>query len=249
MKNPHSPLNRIKKALKSRWENEDFPGAKPRFQIALFGKDLGIYLFLPISAVVVFKSCEMAITDTKKPVFQRFSTSTQAHETSRSQIIDFHTVTGGSTMKGVARRAPGTLVKVRLLNTIETYANAPVHAQIIDAGLGKSLIGSTIIGDATSDTNFNRIEMNFHFIKDLRNTARAIPIAARALSMNGTLGITARKKEGFFARAALNSTGNINQNSEGKADDNNLNHIIAKALTAGLIQEFSNDTQTERNRA
>lgn len=249
MKNPNSPLERFKKHLKQRWSSEDYPGAEARFQVILFAKDLGIFILLPVLAVVLFKSCEIAMTSpTRKPIFQRASSSEPRLGESRSQIIDFKvgvSGVGGS----VAKVSPGALVKVRLLNVVETYSNAPVHVQISDAGLGSKYFGSTIIGDAVSNTNFNRIDITFRYVRDKLKAGVAVPISARALSLDGTLGIMAKKKEGFFARAALISTGGATQDLQNGNEGSDLKNIIARALTAGLIQEFGSDAQIERNRA
>lgn len=251
MKNPNSPIEKLKKKLAKRWSAEDTPGANPRFQIALFFKDFSIFFLLPLITVVLYKSCEVALSGPRKPTaYRNFETSESNFESSRSQIINFSGGQGAaSPLSGIARRSPGSLVKVRLLNVVETYSNAPVHAQIVDAGLGKNLVGSTLIGDATSDSNFNRVEITFRYVRNQRNPGLAIPIAARALSLDGTLGIAGRKKEGFFARAALNSSGSAAQDAQGKIEGNDLKHIIAKALTSGLIQEFGADSQVQRNRS
>jgi len=250
MKNPNSFWERLKKCLKLRWASEDYPGAESRFQIALFAKDIAVFILLPVLSVVIFKSCEVAITSSnKKPVLQRSVSSTdQIQGGSRSQIIDFR-LSSTSRSGNVAKISPGALVKVRLLNVVETYSNAPVHVQIVDAGLGQKYFGSTIIGDAVSNTNYNRIDMTFRYVRDKQNLGVAFPISARALSLDGTLGVEARKKEGFFARSALNSTGTASQELKGGNDGPDLKNIVARALTAGLLQEFGSDSQVEKNRA
>lgn len=250
MKNPNSPWARLKRRLNLRWASEDYPGAEPRFQITLFAKDIAIFILVPILSVVLFKSCEVAMTgQNRKPTFQRSAiTNDQLQGGSRSQIIDFKIgPTGGA--GGVAKSAPGTLVKVRLLNVVETYSNAPVHVQIVDTGLGQKYFGSTIIGDAVSNTNYNRIDMTFRYVRDKFSPNVAFSISARALSLDGTLGVEARKKEGFFARSALSSTGTATQDLQNGNEGSDLKNIIARALTAGLLQEFGSDSQVERNRA
>lgn len=64
-----------------------------------------------------------------------------------SQVIVFGG--GGGVSSGMAKKAPGTLVRVRLQNTVESYSSAPVFAQVIDGGLGKSFIGGVLIGEPT----------------------------------------------------------------------------------------------------
>lgn len=249
MKNPNGLFNRMRRKLLSRWSAEDFPGSQARFQITLFTKDFAIFFLLPIIAIVLFKSCEVAFSSPKSNARARVDANSNKFEESKSQIIDFRVQGRSLPYAGVMKKAPGSLVRVRLLNVVETYANATVHAQIVDAGLGRNLVGSTLIGDATSDTNFNRIEITFRYVRDARRSDVAIPISARALSLDGTQGIAARKKEGFFARAALNSSGSAAQDVQGKIEGSDLKHILAKALASGLMQEFGSDSQVEQRRS
>lgn len=249
MKNTNSPIAKLKKFLNARWEREDYPGSKPRFQLGLFAKDAAIHVLPVIVIVFLLESCQSAFSGPKKNTSQRSENAPSDFQETHSQIIDFRVATRNSPLSGIAKRSPGTLVKVRLLNVVETYSSAPVHAQIVDAGLGRNLVGSTIIGDATSDSNFDRIEINFRFVRDQRSPGVAIPITARALSMDGTLGVAARKKEGFFARAALGSSGSAAQDTQGKIEGSDLKTMIAKALTAGLLQEYGNESQIAKNRA
>lgn len=250
MKNPNSPLARFKKFLNKRWTAEDIPGSERRFQVTLFCKDVATFLILPLATVFLFKSCEIALSGGKRTQIQPRSVITGSNgEALRSQIIEF--IPGGNSGTGssVAKRSPGTLVRVRLLNVIETHGSAPVHVQILDAGLGKSFVGSTIIGDATPNQSIGRIEIAFRYVRDGRRESLAYPISARALNLDGTLGLMASKKEGFFARAALNSAGTAGQEAQGGSDGNDIKNIIARALTAGLMQEFGSEAQIERNRA
>lgn len=250
MNNPNSPIKRIKVFFKERWSGEDYPGAKPRFQIKPFFQDAGIYLFLPIAAIIVFKSCENAFSsDRRSSQRQRTSKSSTEINEHRSQVIDFKSPVATSSINGVQKKSPGTLVRVRLLNVVETYSSAPVHAQIIDAGLGSNLIGGTLIGDAVPDPNFDRINITFRHLKDLNRESLAIPISARALSLNGTLGMVAQKKEEFFARSALGSSTAMSPDKEEKSDSTDLKKLIAKALTSGLLQEFGSESQVAQNRA
>lgn len=250
MKNPNSPFNRIKRGLHARWSSEDYPGAEPRFQILLFGKDISIFILLPIFAIIVFKSCENASSAPKQArPNQQSGRSGSPLDSSKSQIIDFRAGGSGSSVAGIAKRAPGTLVKVRLLNLVETYSNAPVHAQIIDGGLGRGLIGGTLIGDAVPDTNFERINVTFRFARDPNRENIAASISARALSLDGTLGVVAKKKEGYFTRSVIGSTGTATQEVQGKIDSMSFNQLIIKALAAGFMQEFGSASQVEKNRA
>ncbi len=251
MNNPNPPLKRLKAFFSERWSGEDYPGANPRFQIKLFFQDFAIYGFLPIFAIIVFKSCETAFSSDKRSA-QRQKTALPSSEINehRSQLIDFKSpVVNASATAGIQKRSPGTLVKVRLLNVVETYSGAPVHAQVIDAGLGRNLIGGTLIGEAVPDSNFDRINIIFRHLKVPNKESLAISISARALSLNGTLGMVAQKKEEFFARAALGSSTAMTQETEEKTESTDLKKLIAKALTSGLLQEFGSESQIAKNRA
>lgn len=249
MKNPNSPINKLKASLLSRWSAEDYPGAEPRFQITLFGRDLAIFLLLPIVAIILFKSCENATSSSGQPKRKQERSRSEITENSRSQIINFSFPAPIGKYSGVSKKSPGTLLKVKLLNVVETYSNAPVHVQVLDASLGRSLMGGTLIGDAVADTNFERINITFRFVRNPRNASIAIPISARALSLDGTLGLVATKKEGFVTRSAIGSADAATQNLENKENATNFKDVLFKALTAGLIQEFGAATQVEKNRA
>lgn len=245
--------NRMKIFFKKRWSDEDYPGAEARFQIHLLAKDFAIYVLLPFISIILFKSCESAWTAPKKSTTREKSSRTDTasgdHSTRRSQIIDFTKSAAANSIGGIIKTTAGALVRVRLLNVVETYSNAPVHAQIIDAGLGKSLIGATLVGDAVSDSSFNRININFSFVRATKQIGHSIPIAARALSLNGTLGLNAQKKEGFFARAALNSSGAVPQDAQGSSDNKSLRQVLLRAFGGGILQEFSTEAQIEKSRA
>jgi hypothetical protein len=250
MKNPNKGIGRIKKFTQERWHAEDYPGVEPRFQIKLFTKDFAIFFLLPITAIFLFKSCEKAFSGPKKvATMQRPDLLNKTFEGQKSQIIDFQPPHGDLKFAGIAKRSPGTLVHVKLMNVVETYSAAPVYAQVIDGSLGKNLIGATLIGEASGDSNFSRINVTFQNVRDPQHDGIAIPIAARALSLDGTFGVNAEKKEGFFARSALNSTGSITQDAAGKLDGSDIKHLLLKALTSGLLQEAGNDAQVQRNRA
>lgn len=251
MKKENPPLKKMRLKIVTRWMAEDYPGATPRFQIGLFAKDFFIFVMIPILAIVMFKIVEAAVSgDGNRPSGRD---ATPQHRDlaniNRSQIIDFVKASTPSQFAGVAKKSPGALIKVKLLNVVETYSGAPVHAQVIDNSLGRNLIGGTLIGDATSDGNVNRINMEFRFVRDPNNTSSAIPISARALSLDGTLGVTAQKKEGFFARATLNSSGTVGDANKDQGNSQSLNQMIAKALTSGFLQEFGTDSQVVRNRS
>jgi hypothetical protein len=140
-------------------------------------------------------------------------------------------------------------VRVRLLNVVETYSTAPVHAQITDGSLGSALKGGTLIGDATPDANFDRIAIAFRFARDPNREGVAVSINARALSLDGTLGLEAGKKEGFVARSAIGSAALGSQGLQKSDSSGDFRELLLKTLTAGLFQEMGSSTQVARNRS
>ncbi|MCB0390962.1 MAG: TrbI/VirB10 family protein [Bdellovibrionales bacterium] len=250
MKNPNSPFNKIKLKLQSRWSGEDYPGAKPRFQFPLFAKDAGVFVFLPIFSIVLFKSCENASlnTNTTKRVKKERSTYNQQAQ-STSQIIDFSpSAKGKNNGLHIAKKAPGTVVKVRLLNQVETYSSAPVHAQIIDNGLGYKLRGGTLLGTASPDSTYSRINITFDNLKLPNRSDIAMKVTARALSLSGTLGVDATKKEGFFARAAFSGASSLSSSSGG-GDNSTLKNLLLQALAGGLSKEGKAQADLEYNKS
>lgn len=246
MKNPNSFSNRMKRYLLTRWSDRDTPASEPRFQINLLIKDIAVFLILPLSTAILFKILSDGIDEKPNKKKARVEAPKDFKpDHAKSQIIEF--TKGSVGQKGFGnRKAPGTLVKVRLLNTVETYGNAPVHAQVIDSGLGQEWIGGTLIGDATSDQGYDRINISFRFVKSAFQAGVAQTIKARALSLNGTLGVNAEKKEGFFARSALSAANPAAQSAEKETDGLDVKHFLAKALANGLLQEFGSSAGNER---
>ncbi len=251
MKNPNSKLERAKKKLTARWQGADIPGSAPRFQLSLFSKDVFTYFAFPILCIVGFKSCELLIHKVRAHHESTTSDSTSEQEnynSPQSQIISFVNSHPRSRYYGIARRSPGTLVKVRLLNVVDTYANAPVDVEIIDSGLGKNLIGSTILGTASGEDAYRRVNIEFNMVRRANNPGSAIPIKARALSLDGTLGLAAQKKDGFFARSALDAESSGDNMAQSKiGNSGTLDGMIARALASGLLQEFGSDNRSEQN--
>lgn len=246
--NPNSPKNKLFRSLKERWNREDYPGGTPRFQLMLLARDALIFILLPVVWFFLFKSC-ISPRDARKHAPQRVIKDSSQLNVNNSQIITFGKHVGAGGNPSIVRRAPGTLVKVRLQNVVETYSTTPVHAQIIDNGLGINLRGGVLIGDATPDTNFERINITFKYAKDPRKEGYAATISARALSMDGTFGLEAKKKEGFTARSVLSSASSTSREAKGGGDTTDFKQVLFRALTAGLVQEFSSDSQVEQNRA
>lgn len=246
MKNPNSPWSRLKSALKARWMGSDLPGMEPRFQLAKFGRDIATFIVLPTLAILLSKglSAKEGFERKREPQVKRAA----SQEAAGSQVIEFSKAKGSSTSV-VGKRAPGTLVKLRLLNQVEAYSTTPVHAQIVDGGLGRRFIGGTLIGDGTGDAGFQRINISFHVARDPGNTAMAYPVVARALSLDGTFGVAALKKEGFFARSVYGAAIGGKEDLKSEVDALDLKSIVIRALSAGLIQEFGGGAQVERNRS
>lgn len=249
MKNPNSSFERLKRNLKARWSSEDYPGADPRFQLQLLAKDLGIFILLPLLTVFIYRSATLERMPQRK--YPKYSAQNGKTDIPSSQIIEFGTITEkrGTNAFSYGKKSPGNLVRVRLLNAVETYSTAPVHGQIVDHGLGARLFGGTLIGDATPDPNFERINISFRFARDPNRDSVAAQISARALSLDGTLGLEATKKEGFVARSAFASAYSTSQSLKGSDSNSDFKEILFRALTTGLIQEFGSSAQVEKNRS
>lgn len=246
---PNSRWNRTKRFFRSRWWRKEFEQAEECFQLSLLGKDVGYFLLTPTVTLLLYKGGCAAISHSKKKASSpQEKRSSILSEPSKSQIIEFGSKGRGSGMLH-GRRSPGALIKVRLLNVVETYSNAPVHAQILDEGLGKRYMGGTLIGDATSDGTFDRININFRFVRDPNREGIAFPISARALGLDGTLGLNAKKKEGFFARAAIGSANESSHDMQSKGSDTDFKQVLFRALTVGLVKEFGSESEVANNRA
>lgn len=250
IKNPNSFINRTKKSMVQRWSESDTPSSEPRFQPSLLAKDLFVFIFLPVLAILFFKMIENSINQPKsrKSMESKLPKDFKL-DGSKSQIVEFKK--SGTANKNIyGKRSPGTLIKMRLLNVIETYSNSPVHAQIIDAGLGGDWVGASLIGEASSDANSGRINIVFSYARSRTQLGLAVPIKARALSLNGTFGIEADEKEGFFARSALgsfDSASKVNVNSSDSEGD--IKQFLIRALASGLMMESSNKASLEKNRS
>lgn len=139
----------------------------------------------------------------------------------------------------LVRASTGTLVRVRLLNSLETYANVPVFAQIVDHSLGSRFYGWTLIGDASSDTNVHRIKMSFALARNPQGNS-SLALHGQALSLDGTLGVKASKLEGVANRALMGgaATG-LSGSIKGSSQD--LSGVLLRALLSGLQKELSSD--------
>lgn len=240
-----------KDRLIKRWLEEDYPGGTPRFQLSLFAKDVAIFFLIPVSAIIFFKLVESSMNQPSRPIDKRKAESKNDRPEKHSQIVNFHPENNGTGSKSglaYAKRSPGTIVRVRLMNVVETFSNSPVHVQVMDNGLGSEFKGATIIGDANPEIGTSRVTMIFKFVRHPKRDDIALPITARALSLDGTYGINASKKEGIFARAAIRSAAN-NPTSDTGSDNGDFKTLVARAVAAGLMQEFQADASVAHNRA
>lgn len=238
---------RIKQYFKKRWYGTDIPNSEPAFQTNVFLKDVVIFGCIPISAFLIgtfiykldFKSLK------KDPRQNNFSAR---NNELRSQVLNFGGSIGSMRSGNVVsvKKAPGSLVKVRLLNRVETFGAVPVHAQIIDSGLGKEFLGGLVIGDAQSDSNTNKIKIEFRLARYPNRSDVAYQLHGHALSLDGTLGIDAIKKEGIFARSALRAGTNVSTPQNGNQD---LRSALIQILLGGAAQEINSSSQVEVNRS
>lgn len=241
---------RQKERILARWSEEDYPGGTPRFQLSLLAKDLVVFGLIPISAIILFKIVEAGLSAPSRPPTRPRVEAGRDRPEKQSQIINFVGRSGaGRGVFGFSKRAPGTLVKVRLMNVLETLSNAPVHAQVVDFGLGKEFVGGTLIGEATGEPSSGRVNISFRFVRHPKRLDLAVPISARAMSLDGTFGIAAKKKEGFFARAAIRSASSNPNAVDAGADKQDMRTLVARALAAGMMQEFQSESTVAHNNA
>lgn len=232
--------------LFQRWLEEDYPGGKARFQIRLFIRDIAVFVFLPVGSMAALRVFESTQQAPSRSVISR-DRAPEAGDR-KSQIVRFEGPAPEGSFSSKSRRAPGTLVHVRLQNVVDTFSTAPVHALVTDDSLGKQFYGAVVIGEATAEAGVGRITMTFHHARDPRNPSVAIPLAARALSQDGTFGVEAVKKEGFFARAAIGSS--VGAAPElGSNEGADFKSIVARIVAGGLMREFQSEATQANNRA
>ena len=197
----------------------------------------------------------LCIKKDSKPLLLNAGTSTegtaeQGNANAGSVVIQFKDGKQNSESRGTYTSASsGTLVRARLLNTLETFDTVPAFAQITDYSLGQRFYGWTLVGEATSDANVNRIKMSFKLARNPQGKS-AVEIAAQALSLDGTLGVKANKVEGIAERAfiggARNGASSIGKSFKASTD---LSSLLLHALIQGLETETTSDLGTSYNRA
>lgn len=236
----------LKEKLANRWCREEFPGGTPRFEPKLLAKDIAVFALIPTCAALTLRAVSGSQTSIKSKRLTTLSASEK--NTPTAQIINFEEPTSSRADRGskTLKRTAGTLVRVRLLNTVETFEEAPVHARILDNGLGHVFQGGTLIGKAISDPNSGRIKVDFTLARYPNSSSIAEPIAARALALNGTLGIEGSKKEGFFARATLRAGSGTKPSVDETGD---FKTLVARAVANGLMQEFSEEMSAKSTQA
>lgn len=245
MKNPNSPLMRARRHLQNRWSRPDFPGGDASFQVLLFARDVAIFVLLPGVAVLVGNAWSKEPTRSAKTV--KFNSFSSAGEPPGSQVIRFDHRRAAVRSGAIATRAPGTLVRVKLLNVVESLSETPVHVQIQDESLGSGFYGGVLVGEGTADMSFSRLNISFSFAKKRNDPGHAYPISARALSLDGTLGLEARQKDGAFARGVLaGSAAFPAPSSSGQGQD--LRSLLMQALLGGMAGQFKEGVELERKR-
>jgi hypothetical protein len=167
-----------------------------------------------------------------------------------SLVINFKDGAGKSGVKGnYTRASSGTLVRVRLLNALETFDTVPAFVQVADYSLGQAFYGWTLVGDATGDGNVGRIKIGFHLARSPRGNS-SLELSGQALSLDGTLGVKAEKVEGMASRALIGagkSAGSgIATSVKGSGD---LSSILLRALLTGLETEMSSDLGAAYNQS
>jgi len=166
-----------------------------------------------------------------------------------SLVIHFKDGHGNAGTKGAyVRASSGTLVRVRLLNSLETFDTVPTFVQVVDYALGQSFYGWTLVGDASGDSNVDRIKMSFHHARSPRGNA-SLEISAQALSLDGTLGVKAQKVEGMSQRALTGAGKSVGGGLAGAVQGSgDLSSLLLRALLTGLQNEISSDLGSAYNR-
>lgn len=208
--------------------------------------------FVAVSALcgVLFGMLSNGASSNEVVAEQGASTASQIEDSkeSGSLVIDFNSNRPVSDSSSVLRASSGTLVKVRLLNVLETFDTVPVFAQVSDYSLGESFYGWTLIGTASGDGNVERIKMTFQSARS-RNGKKNLEFSGQALSLNGTLGVRADKVEGFVGRVATGASklGSSSIANSFKGEDG-LSSLLIRALVSGLENEISSDLGAAYNR-
>lgn len=127
-------VQKMKERIFKRWIEEDYPGGTPRFQLALLTKDIVVFCLIPISAIIFYKIVESSMAVPSKASDRKRPEVNVDRLAKHSQIINFQSSGKNAAGNGqgtlFSKRAPGTLIRVRLMNVVETFSNAPVYVQL-----------------------------------------------------------------------------------------------------------------------
>lgn len=162
------------------------------------------------------------------------------------QVISFKLKSASTNMNSKILRSKGSLIRVRLLNAIETHESVPVFSQIIDYGLGTHMYGKTLIGDARGDGNIARVKISFHTLRVGEYSAK--DLTGQALSLDGTLGLPAKKKEGLLERSVVGATrAGVSNSVEQDKLGESVQGFLLGALLRGIQTELRSDIESEYN--
>ena len=218
-------FSRITDFFKNRWMRENSPHSEEKsFQPKQFFLDLFLVLLgasistfvviLTLSIKKIGKSTQDTTTASSIVDKQKINEDSAKKEIvlPTSSIVLFKDIPKNTLkrpLKGKSNlrfetRSAGTLVRVKLLNRLEVLKNAPIFAQIVDYSLGKTLYGKTVLGEASSDNESRKINMSFSKIKF--SSKKTVNFKGEALSLDGTLGLLAKRLKGFSTRTALSAS-------------------------------------------
>lgn len=149
--------------------------------------------------------------------------------------------------RGAIIASEGTLVRARLLNSLETYDSVPVYAQVINHSLGAKFYGWTLLGEANSDETVDRVLMSFSKLKD-PSGRKSFSLSGQTLSLDGTLGVRAEKLEGVSKRVLLRGAkGSLAGTIGNRKGD--FSSVLLRALLSGLQGEMGSELDTLHNSA
>lgn len=263
----------IKSHFRGRYFRYEFrTSSVPTLSVSALSTDLAIFVLLGIlSALLIVKGISPSprnIAEAPPPtpaVVEQVARP--AHKArSNQKVITFRPITlhapvatsGLSSLndydsKPVILSSSGSIVSARLLNSVEAYDSVvPVIAQLTDFGIGKEFLGKTIIGEATPMPEVDRMRIDFYTLRVDSHTS--VPISAQALSIDGTYGLIAQKKEGIVDRSVIAGVHNgvgmpFDQHRGNPNLGFSVQSMLVGALFQGLQQTLQSDISVDRNRS
>ncbi|NCN41221.1 hypothetical protein GW916_08215 [bacterium] len=245
--------------VKSRWFKKQLSiSVKPTFVLQYFGRDVLICTgIIALAFLLGLFTRTLFISDSKNPQSDEFQEEEQGSlSTGPVQegllVLSFAgNGLGPKETKGTLVAHEGTLVRVRLQNSLETYESVPAFAQIIDHTLGIKYFGATLIGTASGDGTVSRIKMSFTTLKPKHPSQAPFEFEGQALSLDGTLGIKAAKAENLMNRSLFRGGSNLlgSKPNDAHFEAHGLAGLLARALVKGLQEEGGSDLGTINNRA